>query len=330
MTAMQAAPSTRLLLDAFPLVRSRSIDDASERIGCIFSPHRLELRSRGLALDVRLNQVRLCEISLNVLRYGAEVLIDPGVRGDFYLVQLPLSGRAELACGRERVCVDPQVLSVLQPQARSRMLWSDDCTMILVQVPRSVVQRRAAEWGVGPNPHFALARSRQDPDVAAWWQTVLDLTCNLDRYGRQWLQHPAAHAAMAEFLLSAFASMLCESDTGRAFARTDARSLRRAKDYIHAHPERALTLAEIADHACVCPRTLELVFKRHGEVSPLAYARRYRLRAVHDALRTARRNGRAVNVTDVALGHGFLHLGRFAAQYREQFGCSPSETLHPH
>jgi len=78
MTAMQAAPSTRLLLDAFPLVRSRSIDDASERIGCIFSPHRLELRSRGLALDGRFNQVRLCEISLNVLRCGAEVLTDPG------------------------------------------------------------------------------------------------------------------------------------------------------------------------------------------------------------------------------------------------------------
>jgi AraC-like DNA-binding protein len=326
---MQAAASIQLL-DAFPLVRSRSAEDASERIGRIFSPHRLEVRGRSQALDVQLNRVGLRDVSLNVLYYGAEVLIDPGVRGDFYLVQLPLAGSAELACGRELVCVDPQVLSVLQPRVRSRMRWSGDCQMILVQVPRSVVQRRAAQWGVGPNPHFALARSRQDPDVAAWWQAVLDLTCNLHRYGHQWLRHPAAHTAMEEFLLAAFTTMLCEPDCERGAERADARSLRRAKDYIHAHPERALTLAEIAEHACVCPRTLELVFKRHGEVSPLAYARRHRLRAVHEALRGAQRDGRALSITDLALAHGFLHLGRFAAQYREQFGCSPSETLHPH
>jgi len=326
---MQTAASIRLL-DAFPLVRSRIVEDASERIGRVFSPHRLALCGGSHTLDVQLNQVRLRDMSINVLHYGADVLIDPGVRGDFYMVQLPLAGSAEVSCGREVVRVDPQVLSVLQPQTRSRMLWSGDCTMILVQVPRIVVQRRADEWGAGSNPRFALARSRQNQDIAAWWQAVLDLTCNLDRYGQRWLRHPAVNAAMEEFLLSAFTWLLREPDAERAPARADARSLRWAKDFIHAHPERAVTLSEIADHACVCPRTLEAMFKRHGEVSPLAYARRHRLRAVHEALRTAQREGRVTSITDVALAHGFLHMGRFAAQYRAQFGCSPSETLRPH
>jgi len=319
------------LLDAFPLIRSRSVDDASQRIGRVFSPHRLELRGRADTLEVRHNQVRLCDASLNVLRYGADVLIDPGERGDFYMVQLPLAGSAQLVSGRDEVRVDAGVLSVLQPCTRSRMLWSGDCTMILVQVPRSVVHRRAAEWGGGEKPRFALARSRQDPDVAAWWQAVLDLTRNIDRFGQQWLRHPAAYAAMEEFLLSAFTSMLRERDDGQRLPeRGDERCLRRAKDYMHAHPERAPTLAEIARHACVCPRTLEAVFKRHGEVSPLAYARRRRLDAVHEALRAASREGGAAKVTEIALAHGFLHMGRFAAQYRGQFGCSPSETLKPH
>lgn len=319
------------LLDTFPLVRSHSVEEASDRIGRVFSPHRLELRGKGERLDVTHNQVRLRDVSLNVLHYGAEVAIDPGERGDFYLVQLPLSGRAQIVCGGEEVCVDPGILSVLQPQIKSRMVWSGDCSMILIQVPRSVVHERAKAWGIHQVPRFALAHSRALPDVGAWWQAALDLTCNIDRFGGQWLRHPAAYAAMEEFLLSAFTALLAEPDDPPRFAdRSDERCLRRAKDYIHANLDRVLSSAEIAREACVSPRTLEAVFKRHGEAAPLAYARRCRLQAVHEVLRQARYEGRAINVTDVALAYGFLHMGRFAAQYREHFGCSPSDTVRPH
>lgn len=318
------------LLDDFPLIRAHSVKEASERIGRIFSPHRLELRGGARQLDVHHNQVRMNDVSLNVLSYGADVLIDPGERGDFYMVQLPLAGRALLASGHEEVQVDPQVLSVLQPRVRSRMLWSGDCSMILVQVPREVVDRRAQEWGLGPSPRFALSRPRQDPEVAAWWQAALDLTVNLDRFGRQWLRHPAAYAAMEEFLLSAFLSMLAEPREAPPAERGDSRCLRRAKEYIHAHLGQPLTLAEIARHACVSPRTLEASFHRAGEPSPLAYARRQRLAAVHEALQAARRDGRCISVTEVAMSHGFAHMGRFAAQFRELYGRSPSEVLRPH
>lgn len=333
MHAHTARPSPRQLLDAFPVVRSRSVDDASERVGRLFSQHRLELCGRGRELDVQHNQVALGEVSINVLRYGADVLIDPGERGDFYLVQLPLSGSAELDSGGQCVHVDPAVLSVLQPHTRSRMVWTGDCSMLLVQVPRALVERRAAQAGWVERPRFALSRSRRDPDVAAWWHAVLDLTRNLDRFGRQWLQRPAAAAAMSEFLLSAFTAMLCEPGSAqpvpavRPSGAEDERSLRRAKDYVHAHAERALGLAEIARHACVSPRTLEAVFKRHGEISPIAYARRHRLKAVHQALQRAGREGLPTSVTDLALAHGFVHMGRFAAHYRALFGCPPSHAL---
>ncbi|MET4577337.1 AraC family transcriptional regulator [Ottowia thiooxydans] len=319
------------LLDTFPLVRSHNLEEASDRIGRVFSPHRLELKNRAGQLDVSHNQVRLRDVSLNVLHYGADVLIDPGERGDFYMVQLPLSGGAQLSCGKEEVFADSNVLSVLQPQSKSRMVWSGDCSMILVQVPRKVVHDRAMAWGVSKTPKFALARSRQSPEVAAWWQAVVDLTKNIDRFGQQWLRHPAAFSAMEEFLLTAFTSLLCEREEEQRFPdRGGDRCLRRAKEYIHANLERSLTSAEIAAHTCVSPRTLETVFKRFGEVSPLAYSRRCRLQAVHDALREAHQECRAINVTEVALSYGFIHMGRFAAQYREMHGCSPSNTARPH
>ena len=319
------------LLDAFPLVRSQSVEDASDRIGRVFSPHRLELHGASERLDVVHNQVRLRDVSLNVLHYGAEVVIDPGERGDFYMVQLPLSGSAQLACGGEEIYTDPGVLSVLQPQTKSRMVWSSDCAMILVQAPRSVVHERALAWDMRKVPRFALGQSRDIPGVAAWWQAVVDLTRNMDQFGNQWLRHPAAYAAMEEFLLTAFTALLCEqNETKRLCDRGDERSLKRAKEFIHANVDRALSSTEIARYACVSPRTLETVFKRYGETTPLAYARRCRLQAVHEMLRLARHEGKAINVTQVALSHGFLHMGRFAAQYRERFGCSPSETIRPH
>ncbi|WP_363094775.1 helix-turn-helix domain-containing protein, partial [Pseudonocardia sp. 73-21] len=33
------------------------------------------------------------------------------------------------------------------------------------------------------------------------------------------------------------------------------------------------------------------------------------------------------SVADIASHWGFTHLGRFAAAYRERYGCVPSETL---
>ncbi len=318
------------LLDGYPLVRSSCLDEASARIGEIFSPHRLALHDAADTLDVRHNQVRLRDVSLNVLHYGSGVSIDPGERGDFYLIQLPLCGSAHLVSGTDVVDVDDDTLSVLQPGTRSVMRWSADCTMILVQVARSVVHHHALAQGAQAAPRIALSRSRRDPRVGAWWQAVLDLTANLDRFGEQWLRHPPALEAMETFLLTAFTSLLCEPAPRVPVEHRGSRSLRLAKEYIHAHQDTALTLAEIARHANVCPRTLEALFKRHESMPPLAYARRHRLQRVHECLRTASGHGQDASVTQIALAHGFLHMGRFAAQYRACFGCSPSETLRPH
>ena len=325
MCSSALSASGERLLDSFPLIRSRSVEEARQRVGNVFSPHRLELHGDTRSLDVWHNRVALGQSAINVLHYGSEVLIDPGERGDFYLVQLPLTGSASVSCDGHDVEVNRDVLSVLRPCAPSRMRWSADCTMLLLQAPSRLVHGYVGEGDA--RPRMALSRVRHEPEVAAWCQAMLDLTRNIDQFGAQWQAHPSAIAAIEAFLLTAFSCLLYEPATPGTRAPTQARSLRRAKEYIHANLDRPLALADIARHACVSPRTLELVFKRHGETSPLAYARRQRLQAAHGALRTAAREGGLPSVTDVALAHGFIHMGRFSAQYREQFGCLPSETL---
>lgn len=322
----------RHLLDNYPLIRSRSADEARELVGKALSPHRLNVLAGVADFDVRQNQIRLGQVALNVLSYGAEVEIDPGERGDFYLVQLPLQGRARLRCDGREAWVDPGVLGVLHPRAHTRMLWSGDCSMIMLQVPSTVLRSRLpAPPGAGGAPHFSFTQSRGDPAVAAWWQAVTDMTRNLHSHGQQWMRHPAAYGAMEAFLLTGLDLLgPTRADPVRAPAGTGTRHLQRALDYIHAQVHRSPSLADIADAACLSPRALEAAFRRRYEQSPLAYARDVRLERVHAALRAAAAEGRRASVTDVALQHGFVHMGRFSAYYKSRFGCAPSQTLRPH
>ena len=108
------------------------------------------------------------------------------------------------------------------------------------------------------------------------------------------------------------------------------RSLQRAVDHIHAHVHQALSLTTIAAAACMSPRALEAAFRRRFDLSPLAYARAVRLEAVHQVLQMAALDGHPTLLSDVALHHGFIHMGRFAAYYQQHFGCSPSVTLRGH
>ena len=331
MFASPPAPDARQqLLDAYPLIRSRSTTEARDLVGRALSPHHLQVRTDARAFEARHNQIRLHETAINVLSYGAEVEIDPGERGDYYLLQLPLQGRARVRCNDQEAWVHPEVMSVLQPRARTRMVWSSDCAMIMLQVPSQTL-RAAWQADDGPLPALRLTRSRQDPAVAAWWQALGDMTRNLHQHGAQWLRHPAAFAAMEGFLISGLDLLrpdgAADGQAAAPLAQADSSRLQRAVDHIHAHAHEGLTLAGIAAAACMSPRALEAAFRRRYDTTPLAYARGVRLERVHQALQQAARAGETASVTDIALRHGFIHMGRFAAYYKQRFGCSPSASL---
>lgn len=331
MFASPPMPDTRQqLLDAYPLIRSRSASEARDLVGRALSPHHLQVRTHARSFEVRHNQIRLQQSAINVLSYGAEVEIDPGERGDYYLLQLPLQGRARVRCNDQEAWVHPEVMSVLQPRACTRMVWSSDCAMIMLQVPSQTVR---AAWLAddGPLPALRLTRSRQDPAVAAWWQAMGDMTRNLHQHGAQWLRHPAAFAAMEGFLISGLDLLRpdgsADAPASAPLAQADPSRLQRAVDHIHAHAREGLTLGAIAQAACMSPRALEAAFRRRYDSTPLAYARGVRLEHVREALQLAARAGHCASVTDIALQHGFIHMGRFAAYYKQRFGCSPSASL---
>jgi len=142
------------------------------------------------------------------------------------------------------------------------------------------------------------------------------------------LERPAVLRALeAEILrlsVTALESSDLPADPAGSYGRRR-RGVRRAVEFLHDQPEPDVTIPALCAVAGVSERTLEYGFREHLGVTPQRYLKLVRLNgARRDLLRAS---PSATTVTDVALGWGFLELGRFAGEYRRFFGELPSETL---
>lgn len=102
------------------------------------------------------------------------------------------------------------------------------------------------------------------------------------------------------------------------------RHVDRAIDYMRAHLHQPITIEEIAAAANVGIRTLQLSFRQWRMTTPMTYLHQLRMTQAHQDL-LAQPPGSSV--AEIARKWGFSHLGRFAIDYKRQFGESPSETL---
>jgi len=89
--------------------------------------------------------------------------------------------------------------------------------------------------------------------------------------------------------------------------------------------KRPVTVPELAALADASRRTLERAFQETLGISPRKYLRRRLMQASRHELMDE--DPRSTRVTDVATRWGFSELGRFAVDYKRQFGESPSYTL---
>ena len=103
-------------------------------------------------------------------------------------------------------------------------------------------------------------------------------------------------------------------------------TVRRAVQFMDAHANEDIGLADIADAARIGARSLQLAFRRHRDTTPLEYLRRVRLEGAHRDLLDADPT-RGDRVEAIAARWGFAHPGRFSVVYRGHYGRSPGATL---
>ncbi|BFM49172.1 helix-turn-helix domain-containing protein [Marinomonas sp. THO17] len=98
----------------------------------------------------------------------------------------------------------------------------------------------------------------------------------------------------------------------------------RAREYVLSCTEAAPSILELCSILGTSRRKLQYCFQQTLGINPIAYLRLIRLNAAHRELCQA--DGQT-SVQDIASKWGFMHLSRFAAEYRTLFDELPSQTL---
>lgn len=226
------------------------------------------------------------------------------------------SGRIRYcANGEERLVAPGDAFLTAQPGLPYRAAIDDPQAMLVV-LDQSVVD------GVACGVRFDGCRAVSARAGATWRSTCLHLRNEiLPVFGHEPLVVANATHLLVATTLAAFPHC---APGERAGDRRDAHplTLRRAIAFIEDNAAKDITVADIAHAARVSIRAIQLAFRRHLNLTPMAYLRRVRLSCADADLRTG--NG---SVTAIAARWGYARPSVFAAHYRAAYGVSPSLVL---
>ncbi|MBF4161417.1 AraC family transcriptional regulator [Nocardioides acrostichi] len=317
---------TRNLLPQHRSVATRDRDEARDEVARRFCPHRLTLTKPDGRLDMVHNAAPIGhDVTLNYLRYGDEVRITPGTFDDFFLVQIPLAGRARVRVGERVVASDRSRASLGSPTEPVDMIWGDGCEQLLVYMRRAAVEAVAGvDSGEGPLVFDALM-DLDAPALRSWLRLVRLGVDELDSGGALFRSSLAASHFEQTVISGLVAAQPHNRQRSTEAPALPGRLVRQVLDLMEAGPEREWHLADFAAETGVSARTLQAAFQRELGMPPLERLRRIRLERARADLLAA--DGSTSSVTDIAARWGFFHLGRFAASYRDAYQELPSQTL---
>jgi AraC-like DNA-binding protein len=211
----------------------------------------------------------------------------------------------------------------------SRVRAEENSARLMVKMmPAAVIRELTALLGAPPDAPLELAPAIDlsegyGKSLAGYLRLAIADFAQADSL----LRNPIAVSSFEHFILSGLL-MTHPHNYSEALRRLDRpinpRGLKRAIEYMEAHLDQAVTLAEVVRVSGVPGRTLFKHFKEYRGLSPMNYLRTARFEKVRDELRRSEPEG---SVMDIAMRWGFEHMGRFAVEYRRRFGESPSQTI---
>lgn len=316
------------LLSRYEIVHTANAHEMRAAVSRAFCAHEL-VPVGGHGIDARLRSARAGHIGLHYLDYGAEVRISPARMSTFYLVEIPLAGRAEIHAGGERLVSGPAVAFVPSLDDDLTLHWADQSPKLVVQIDRTSLEKLLCQMldrSLKEPLRFDLAMDLADPALRAWRRVVDMIVYEMDTvapFGAPLAMADAERLMLSRLLLAQpnnYTSLLHREAPGTA-----PRTIRRAADLIEAHAAEPLCVDDIAEAVGLSARALQQGFRSHLGTTPMRHLRDVRLRRAHEDLMAA--DSASATVTEVALRWGFVHASRFSMHYRERFGESPSVTL---
>jgi AraC-like DNA-binding protein len=315
-------------LSKFNVFKSSDIAESEAVLSRTLCPHVLVAPSGG-AVETIQNIARLQQSDLVYVRYGIPVQVAKASIEDYYLFIVPQDGRCvihvegvEVSGVRGSGCLISagHGFRIDSDETASSLIWRvkrrafEDCARSVmgqdfdnpIAFMPAVRLDRGAASGIGRTLDFMVAELGVDDNV-------FQSTHALER-----LEQSLMHAIIA----------LQPSNINHAatpgHGTIAPRCVRRVEEYINANAGEEILLSDLVSISGVCGRTLFRNFRQFRDVSPMEYLRQTRIRLVRQSLL---QSDGAEAVTSVLMKWGITQFGRFAADYRKQYGELPSETL---
>jgi AraC-like DNA-binding protein len=303
----------------------RDLDEAVQMVGQVYSPHRLSLHRRAAGLDFSLDIAGAKTWPIVRLRYGASVLVDTDFQ-DLTLIKKCVEGTGNVRQGGKHAQWRPGSIIPVSPNLRTVLDFGQEFASISLKLDTRRLELLCSRWLGHPlDQGLRFALTPFSGTLQRTWDSTLAV---LESGGFEENALPqAAEAALEEFVLTLLLRghpHNFSEELERPERRPGSRLVRRAVQFVEEHASNALTTSDIAAGIGASVRVLQAGFRKWRQVTPTEYLRTVRLQRVRDALLQA---SPSTTVTDVALDHGFIHLGRFSQHYKRAFGENPAATL---
>jgi len=311
------------------LVSAGDLDEARAQVSRIFVEHRLNAPSRQSFRPVTISHCGFDALSLCYFDYGRAVTILPDELRDYYLMVVPIEGEVSVVSGKQRVDVGPGAAVLIPAEREFRTSWSDNARQLIVRIDRRKLTR-CLETHLGTQinraPDFDMHMDWSSDRHAALRHAVgvlASLACTASAAGHGLISASAEQTFLYSLLFLQPSDYAAPIRAGRLSTACPS-TVHRAEEYICAHLDQPISIADLIAVSGGSPRSLFDGFRQFRGVTPMRFVRQQRLHRVREALESPEP---CTSVTHVALRWGFQHLGRFAADYAEAFGEAPSETL---
>ncbi|HDI1583859.1 TPA: AraC family transcriptional regulator, partial [Acinetobacter baumannii] len=112
------------------------LSETCRNVGQIFKPHDLKISHQKRDFSATMHHVKTGALSISRLEYGADVIIEPDHLDNFYLIQIPTQGYAEIEFGSQKFISYSQVASLISPQQSLRMRWHANSPQLILKVSK--------------------------------------------------------------------------------------------------------------------------------------------------------------------------------------------------
>lgn len=307
-------------------MRTRNLDEAIAAVAEVYCPHTIQVVGPAREIDACLTVESPTSQPLVTLSYSTAVDIDALNFSGLFLVMHCARGAA--AATQEKRTAEWRMGQTMPFSAGFDTTLSFDQTFAQKSIRLDVdrLEAQCARWLGHPlEQPLRFDLSPFSDELEQIWRWALSYLEWSENHGPRLTE--AAKTAFDEFLLT-----LLLHHHPHNYSEEMARErrapvpglIRRAERFMSESADKPITVSDVAGHLGVSLRTLQAGFRHWRNATPTQFLRAARLGRVRDELLRA---GDGITVTNVAISHGFSHLGRFSAQYAQAFGELPRETL---